>query len=126
MKRISMFVAALIASACVNRDIVRPPEMVHLSAEEMAVALASDNFREVLAARAQLAELSDDTWLGVLARLAHDSQPQHRLVAAVELARRPFGAARTILAGLILDPDETVRGKAAELLAAAGAMGGAQ
>ena len=125
MKRISMFVAALIASACVNRDIVKPPESRRLASQEIAVGLASGNFREVLAARAQLDSLPDDPWFAALAPLANDGQPQHRLVAAIELSRRPFDPARALLGALAHDPDDTVRAEANERLAAAASSGGA-
>ena len=124
MRKLSRLLLACLVAACVNRDIVRPAETRRLAFEEIAARLASGNFREVLGARAQLSLLPDDAWLAALAPLAYDDSAQHRLVAAVELSRRPYGAARALLASLALDPDETVRTEASQFLSAAARNGG--
>ena len=125
MRRLPSILWLCLAAACVNRDIVKPPEAGALTSEEIVAGLGSSNFREVLRARSQLAGLPDEAWLAVLAPFASDEVPARRLVAAVELAHRPYGFARTLLARLALDADETVRNEASERLASAPLPGGA-
>jgi hypothetical protein len=125
MRPLLLILLASVVAACVNREIVKPPESRRLASEEIAAGLASGNFREVLGARAQLDGLRDDDWFAALAPMAHDSLPQHRLVATIELSRRSLAAARALLTALARDPDETVRTEAQERLAVAAASGGA-
>ena len=118
MKNLSRHLLLCALAACVNREIVKPPESRRLGPQEIAAGLSSSSFREVLNARAQLAGLPDDAWLSALEPLVHDQLPQNRLVAVVELSRRRLDAARSSLSVLAEDPDETVRAEAAGMLAA--------
>ncbi len=123
----TLVLAGLVAAvpACVDRDIVKPPQTRPLTGDEIALGLASPNFRDVLAARAQLPSLPDDAWLALLGQLARDELPQRRLIAAIELPRRPLPQAREWLKTLTEDPDETVRTEASRSLDAAAPSGGA-
>lgn len=115
----------LVASAgCVDKDIVRHAPARVLAPEEIVAGLASPEFRVVLAARAQLQALPDGDWLTTLQRLSRDPSPGRRMLAAIELSKRPVPRAREVLASLADDPDEAVRAEARARLAAAPPAGG--
>ena len=115
MRRLATTGALLVvmaSSACVDRQVVRPVDPRSMTPAEVAAGLASRVFRDVLAARAQLDRLSDADWLEALRALSRDPDPDKRLMAVVELSRRPVEEAREAIRALEDDPDEAVRAEA--------------
>jgi hypothetical protein len=111
-------------AGCVDKEIVKTPPVRSLTADQIVLGLSSPVFRDVLAARAQLAKLPDGDWLPTLSRLAKDPLPQRRMVALAELSRRPVPGARDVIVSLADDPDDAVRAEARVRLAAVPAAGG--
>jgi hypothetical protein len=111
-------------AGCVDKEIVKPPPVRSLTADQIVLGLSSPVFRDVLAARAQLAKLPDHEWLTTLTRLSRDPLPQRRMVALAELSRRSVPGARDVIVSLADDPDDAVRAEARVRLAAVPTAGG--
>jgi HEAT repeat protein len=113
-----MLVAALTAStlACVDKGIVRSTPIRSMTHREIVNGLASPDFRDVLAARAQLDSLGDKEWMMALTMLTDDQSPQKRMLAISELSKRPVSQARDVIRAMADDPDEAVRAQARSVL----------
>jgi HEAT repeat protein len=83
---------------------------------EIVNGLASPDFRDVLAARAQLDSLGDKEWMMALTMLTDDQSPQKRMLAISELSKRPVSQARDVIRAMADDPDEAVRAQARSVL----------